>query len=555
MPDTIDQRALDILRDFEDFAQFEQWKTFANNIAVYGEERKGGQTGDRSAGQVDNTNIWDTTMREANEVFSAGIVSDLTPQSEPWLELQSQSFTPTKAEIKFYNAASDRVRTRIGQSNFYRGFHEAVHTGGMQGTFCMAMLPSKKRRFNFTEIPFGLYRFREDGDGYPSTVYREWEKCTAEQIRDFFSEELEAGTAKLPEDIQEALTSDVQEMRNKKFTVIHRVRPRVGASDEVPAIPEKRPFESDYICKESKESIMANDGLYYQPYIIVRMLKSRHDAGFGRSPGTQIYPTVRVLNRAIRDASIAIEKNVSPPMLTPNDSQNKMDDRPRGKIFYDPHVQNSVPAPYQINFDITTVDWFVQRLERQIKTAFFNDMFKFFTDQQVATTEKTAFEAQLQAEEQLRLFTPIFQNIVDEGLNLVIENVFTDMFIKGDFDDLIEDLPADVQDSISNFEVVYNSRIAKAVKTQRAQGGFKVASAAQIIDQFAPGAGARALKWEKFLASVAVDSSVPAEFVNDEDEIDQLTEKDAQIAELMQMVEVLKNGAQAASQFSAASPG
>jgi hypothetical protein len=549
-----EERARAILADFNDFPEMEQWKSYANNIAIYGEERKSGQIGGRTAGQIDSTRIFDTTFRDALEIFSAGIVSDLTPQSERWLELESQSFDPEtiEAERKFYNAASDRIRTRIGQSNFYRAFHECVHSGGMFGTFCLAMLPSRKRAFNFTEIPFGKFRFREDEDGYATTVFHEWDEKTAEQISSYFQEDIDNGRAELPDQIIESLTSDSPTTRNKKFTIIHMVRPRIGAEGNIPAAPENRPFESVYVCKETNTVILDNDGLYYQPYIVTRILKSRHDGGFGRSPGTQSYPTVRVLNRAVRDISVAVEKGVRPPMLVPKDSSYRKDDRAGGEIMFDPHVPNGVPQPYVVPFDINSVDWFIRRLEGQIRSAFFNEMFKFFTQQDIATTEKTAFEVQMQAEEQLKLFTPIFQNIVDECLNQVIENVFIQMFLVGDFDDILEE---EGLDEISNFSVVYNSRIALAVKAQRTQGLVRVAQAAQMIDAFVPGAGARSLDWERGLKEIAVNSTVPAEIVNDDAVIDQLKARDEQIMMLSQELEQLQMAGQAVSQLSSAGQG
>jgi hypothetical protein len=520
-----EQRARAILADFEDFPEMERWKSYANNIAIYGEERKSGQIGGRTAGQVDSTRIFDTTFREALEVFSAGIVSDLTPQSERWLELESQSFDPEtiESERNFYNAASDRIRTRIGQSNFYRAFHEAVHSGGMFGTFCLAMLPSRKRAFNFTEIPFGKFRFREDEDGYATTVFHEWDEKTAEQIAAYFQDDIDNGRVELPDQMIEALTSDSPTARNKKFTVVHMVRPRKGAEGNIPAAPENRPFESIYICKETCSVLLDNDGLYYQPYIITRILKSRHDAGFGRSPGTQSYPTVRVLNRAVRDISVAVEKGVRPPMLVPKDSSYRKDDRAGGEIMFDPHVPNGVPQPYVVPFDINSVDWFIRRLEGQIKSAFF---------------KKTAFEVQMQAEEQLKLFTPIFQNIVDECLNQVIENVFIQMYLIGDFNDILE---SEGLDEVSNFSVVYS---------QRTQGLVRVAQAAQMIEAFVPGAGARSLDWERGLKEIAINSTVPAELINDDATIDQLKDRDQQIAMLTQQLEQLQMAGQAVSQLS-----
>lgn len=548
MPQEDSSRAVAILADFNDFPEMEKWKSYANNIAIYGEERKSGQIGGRTAGQIDSTRIFDTTFRDALEVFSAGIVSDLTPQNERWLELESQSFDPevVESERMFYNGASDRIRTRIGQSNFYRAFHEAVHSGGMFGTFCLAMMPSKKRAFNFVEIPFGKFRFREDEDGYATTVFHEWDGKTAEQIYAYFKDDIEDGNAELPEVIMDAMKADHPSARNKKFTIIHMVKPRLGSEGNIPASPENRPFESVYVCKESSSVILDNDGLYYQPYIVTRILKSRHDAGFGRSPGTQAYPTVRVLNRAIRDISVAVEKGVRPPMLVPKDSSYRKDDRAGGEIMFDPHVPNGVPQPYIVPFNIQSVDWFIRRLEGQIRSAFFNEMFKFFTQQEIATTEKTAFEVQMQAEEQLKLFTPIFQNIVDECLNQVIENVFIQMSLVGDFDDLLED--SGLED-ISNFSVVYNSRIALAVKSQRTQGLLRVAQAAQVVEAFVPGAGARSLDWERGLREIAVNSTVPAEIVNSDATIDQLKQRDEQIAMLNQQLQQLQMAGQAVSQM------
>ena len=236
-------------------------------------------------------------------------------------------------------------------------------------------------------------------------------------------------------------------------------------------------------------------------------------------------------------------------MLVPKDSSYRKDDRAGGEIMFDPHTPNGVPQPYIVPFNIQSVDWFVRRLEGQIRSAFFNEMFKFFTQQDIATTEKTAFEVQMQAEEQLKLFTPIFQNIVDECLSQVIENVFIQMSLVGDFDDLLEE--SELED-ISNFSVVYNSRIALAVKSQRTQGLVRVAQAAQMIEAFVPGAGARSLDWERGLKEIAINSTVPAEIVNDDATIDQLKQRDEQIAMLTQQLQQLQMAGQAVSQMSGA---
>jgi len=545
-----DTRARKIIQDFEAFPEFDNWKSFGENIAIYGEERKGGLLGGRTAGQIDNTRIFDTTFREALEIYSAGVVSDLTPPNEAWLELESQSFTAEESEKEFYNEASDRVRTRIGQSNFYRGFHEAVHSGGMFGTMCIAMLPRPSKLFNFEEIPYGLYRFREDGDGMPDVVFREYEGKTASQLEDMFREELADGRATFSEKMTECLNSDVADKRNEKFTLIHRVQPRKNASKEPLARPEDRPYESVYVIKEENHTLLDNDGFFYQVYIVARTLKSRHDGGMGRSPGTQIYPSTRMINRAMRDAGVAVEKTVNPPILEPKDSSYQMDTRPHGRIPFDPHVPNGKPEPFYENPNIPFLEFYINRLERQIKSAFFNDLFKFFTDHDVATTEKTAFESQLQAEEQLRLFTPIFLNITDECLNRVIENVFKEMFIRGEFNDLLDKVGG--SEAISNFSVVYNSRIALAVKSQRTQGLLRVANLANVVEQFVPGAGARAIDWESGLAQAALDSTISAKIVNDADTIDQLKQKDNQISELMQALEAAQMAGQAASQFASA---
>ena len=535
-------RGAELLRDYNSFEDLHNFKSFAHNIAIHGEERKGGQTGGKVAGQIDNRHVFDTTFREALEVYSAGIVSDLTPQGQPWLELVPNSFKPSKEAIHDYNKASDRIRTRLGQSNFYSGFHEAVHSGGMFGTMCLSMVPAKRKLFNFQEVPFGSYRFRETVDGDVDVVYHEWKPRTASQIYKHFKGDK---LAKIPDFIMENLDN-----QDKKFTIVHLVQPREGKernSIEVTANELERPYESIYFFAGGEEAgatngsgtILRIGGMYYQPYIVARVLKSRHDAPFGRSSGTQIYPTAKMLNRAVRDIGVGVEKEVRPPILKPNNSSLTQDDRAGGSMFFDAHNQNSKPEPFKINPNLSYVDWFVNRLEGQIKSAFFNDLFKFFTQQSVATTEKTAFEAQLQAEEQLKLFTPIFTNISSEMLDRVIENSFAEMYIRGDFSDLqLED----------NFQVTYTSRIAIAVRAQRTSGAFKLAQLAQLVEQFAQGAGARVADWEGILADAAIDSSVSAERINDSDTISQLKAKDQEIAELNQILQQLQVAATAAQQ-------
>jgi hypothetical protein len=542
MPD-LTEKGAELLRDYNDFPDLYQFKNFAHNIAIHAEERKGGQTGGKVAGQIDNRHVFDTTFREALEVYSAGIVSDLTPQAQPWLELEPQSFTPSVESISAYNEASDRIRTRLGQSNFYSGFHESVTGGGMFGTMCLAMVPAKGKVFNFQEVPFGSFRFRETVDGDPDVVYHDWKPMSADQILKHFKDD---PLADIPDFIYENKGN-----HSTKFSIVHLVQPRAGVdpSNINPTANElERPYESIYFFAGGEEAsasgaggtILREGGMYYQPYVVARVLKSRHDAPWGRSPGTQIYPTTKMLNRAIRDVGVGVEKEVRPPILSPNGSTLVQDDRAGGKMYFDLHQPNSKPEPFKVNPNLSYVEWFVTRLESQIKSAFFNDMFKFFTQQSVATTEKTAFEAQLQAEEQLKLFTPIFTNISGEMLNKVIQNAFTELFIRGDFNDL--------DFGEENFQVTYNSRIAIAVRAQRTSGAFKLAQMAQTVEVFAQGAGSRVADWEGILADAAVDSSVAANRINSDKTISQLKQKDEQIQELTTILEQLQTAATAAQQ-------
>lgn len=534
-----------LVKEYGSFDQIHDFRNFAHNIAIHGEERKGGQQGGKVSGQIDNRNVFDTTFREALEVYAAGIVSDLTPQSQPWLELTPNSFDPDDEDVHSYNRASDRIRQRLGQSNFYSGWFEANYSGGLFGTMCLSMVPAKRRVFNFQEVPFGYYKFRETVEGVVDEVWHQWKPYSAAQLLQHF-DPADDDRVRIPDVLVEN-----KDNHNVKFTVIHLVRPRKGADTSKIELTDEssRPYESIYFLGDGENDvagsgsgaghILREGGMYYQPYIVGRVLKSRHDAPFGRSPGTQIYPTLKMLNRAVRDIGVGVEKEVRPPILQPNNSVLSQDDRAGGRMFFDQHNPNSRPEPFKINPNLSYVEWFVSRLERQVKGAFFNDMFKFFTQQSVATTEKTAFEAQLQAEEQLKLFTPIFTNLASEVLDRVVENTFREMFVRGDFEDI---------DFKDDFQVTYNSRIAIAIRSQRTTGAIRLAQFAQNIEVFAPGTGARIADWGGLLKDAAIDSAVNAERLNDDAVIDQLKIKDEQIQEMNIMLEQLKSVATAAQQ-------
>jgi hypothetical protein len=510
------------------------WDILWDDCARYIAPRKGNILTKYTPGQNQTINIYDTTATEALNVFAAGLLSHIVPAGEKWFRFEPKSKNPSPALKEWLDEVSDITIDAIYSSNFYLAIHEDFLDAGQFCSSCLLIEEGKKFKLNYINVPVGTFAIDEDSEGMVDTVAREW-KWSARQAQQKW------GTEALGRMVQEALRSNIPSDSNKLFTFIHFVEPRQDAHYKGgPAAPWMRPYRSIYVCVEDQHVIAQNgmeEGGYYEmPYPVSRLLRSNNEI-YGRGPGIDTLPEIKLVNAMERDLLTGVEKMVNPPWLMPDDTSYLPDNRPNGITYWDTGT-GTLGKPEQMELK-NRIDLGEQKTEQKrtrIKQAFYNPMFQMLSNMEEQKREKTAYEVQQMVAEKLNLFSPLFARMVVEKLTPILERTFGILARGGAY----PAIPADLEHD-GEYEIVYTSKIALAIKAAENQA---FATMVQIIEQIAPldPSVVNMFRWRDGLRRLARNVGMPAKLLNDDRTVDQMTadqqkaaaaQQQAQTAELM----------------------
>jgi hypothetical protein len=504
-----------------------------DDCARYIMQRKGNILTKLSPGQAQTTNIYDTTATEAALVCAAGILTHIMPAGEKWFRLSPRGQNAPAAAREWLDKLGDAAIEQIYTSNFYRGMHEDLLDDVVFGTSLLLLEEGKKRLLNYINIPVGTFSIEENSEGDVDTIYREWQ-WTARQAKQEWGEEA------LGPLVRQALRDKTATSSNKKFTFIHIIEPR-----DVPdykqgelAAPDRRPIRSVYVCKEDKRII--DDGGYYEmPAFCSRFERSNNEV-YGRSPGTQAMPEIKLVNAMERDMLTAIELNVRPPWLIPNESDtDAIENVPDGISYYDSTANGAKPEPVVLKNRLDLGEMKTEQKRQRIRDAFFNKMFQMLSSASELKREKTAYEVQMLVAEQLVLFSPIFSRFIEEKTNPMIERVVGIVLRSG----LVEPPPPEIQGI--KYEITYTSKIALAIKAAENQSIVTMMTLVQQAAAVDPSA-ADLLKWPESLRMMARNIGVPASVLRTEAEQKAMSAQRAKMEQAAQAAEVAKTAAQGA---------
>lgn len=507
-----------------------RWQECANYI----QPRKGNILTKLSPGQPQTILLHDTTAEQALLVYAAGLVSFLTPTSERWFRLEPRNKNATPEFKAWLDEASEEMAKEIGNSNFYEVWHEDCLDGGCFGSSLMRTdehVDDPMELLGFTNIPVGTFWWREDSRGRVSIMARKW-KWTAQQAMEEFGED------SLTPQLLKAYRSTDASTSAREFHFVELTKPR-NKSDVTPGVttPENRPWECLYVCVEDQD-IIREDGYYENPYAGCRTMRSNNEV-YGRGPGTQAMPEIKMVNRIEEDSSVIIERMAKPSWISPDDTAYTPDNRPDGVTFWDASRGKDY-KPEQIE-QKNRVDLLESKLERKqkvIRDYFFNDMFKLLTSSEEMQREKTAYEVAQMVAERMILFSPIFGRITKEKLSPTIYRVFSIMYRNGRF----KPLPVGIDPNL-DFDVAYVSKIALAIKAIQNQA---LATAVQLITtmiQLDPSL-VYLLKCQDAARQVLSNAGVPAAWMRSPSEVAALAAKQQEEQQRLQASQAALAGSQ-----------
>jgi hypothetical protein len=422
------------------------WESHWQEVADYMLPRKAEITKQRAAGDKRNISIFDATPIHALELLAASLHGMLTSSANRWFSLRFKEteLNDSDEAKEWLEDATQRMYDVIAKSNFQQEIFECYHDLIAFGTACLMIEEDDEDTLNFSARHIKEIYIQENKKGYVDTIYRKF-KMPAQAVLDKFG----------MENVSKEVLNSAKKNPFDDLTIIHVVRPRLEF-DPKKKDKKNMPFQSIYY-EESTGHIIMIGGFKENPYVIPRYLKASTEI-YGRSPGMNALPDVKVLNKMVENSLKAAAKQIDPPLLIPDDGMLAPIRMAPGSINYYRAGSRDRIEPLNINANTSiTLNSENQRREAILKM--------FHVDQLVITENRnmTATEVLQRQEEKMRILGPVLGRLQSELLSPMIIRIFNIMLRNN----LFQIAPAILRSQELNIE--YVSPIALAQKSSELQ--------------------------------------------------------------------------------------
>ena len=422
------------------------WENHWQEVSDYMLPRKAEITKERARGDKRHTQIFDATAIHALELLAASLHGMLTSSANKWFSLRFKEteLNGIDEAKEWLEDATSRMYDVIAKSNFQQEIFECYHDLIAFGTSCLMIEEDKEDTLLFSARHIKEIYIQENKKGFVDTLYRRF-KMPAQAAADKFG--IDNVSKNIINLLKKNPFDDVQ--------LVHVIRPRLDF-DPKKQDRKNMPFQSIYMEYEGGH-IISIGGFKENPYVIPRYLKASTEV-YGRSPGMNALPDVKVLNKMVENSLKAAAKQIDPPLLIPDDGMLAPIRMSPGSLNYYRSGSRDRIEPLNINANnATTLNNENQRREAITKM--------FHVDQLVVTENRnmTATEVLQRQEEKMRILGPVLGRLQSELLSPLIIRIFNVMLRQG----LFQPSPDILQSQELNIE--YVSPMALAQRSQELQ--------------------------------------------------------------------------------------
>ena len=406
-------------------------------------------------------NIFDTTAIEARKRLAAGMYNWMAPPDKRWFEIVPQDDELAKDDEvnDYFSEVTKIIAFAMANSNWSTVLIQVLNNlaCGLDGiVYCED--GGKYSTLNFRSFPVETVCYAENSRGRVDTVFREI-SMTSRQLLQEFSEE------NLPEKIRNEANDPRQQ--DKKHQILHAVYPRCNR--DVDCMDNKNmPFADVYIDLESKR-VIYESGFEEYPFAVCRFDKSDNET-YGRGPGIDMLPSIKMLNRMQQAYIISAEHRADPSYLVPDGSLMSKDfnRNPGAVIPYKPDLSGAKPEMLPVGSNGMKEFQDIKEVQQTIKTGFFWDIFDPLGDMK----NITATEAEIRNDGKMIPFAPIAGNLHSELFRVIIHRVFGIIARRG----MLPQPPQKLLDN-PDYKIEFVSKIALSIKKIESLGWLQTEAA------------------------------------------------------------------------------
>ena len=503
------------------------WETHWQEVADLVIPRKSDIIDHKVRGDKRHLEVFDATAIHSLELLASSLHGMLTSSANRWFSLRYKEVALNEDDTakEWLEDVTDKMYVAFQRSNFQQEIFETYHDLCAFGTAGMFIEEDETDIVRFSARHIKEIYISENAKGLVDCIYRRF-KLTAKAAVDKFG----------IDNVSRQLQNIVKNSPFDEIEFCHVVKPRDIYN---PKKEDKMnmPFISVYMEMESSK-IISIGGFREFPYVVPRFLKASNEI-YGRSPGMNSLPDVKVLNKMVEVGLKAAQKQVDPPLLVPDDAMMLPIRTAPGSLNYFRAGSRDRIEPLNIGAN----NPLGLNMEEQRRKAISQT---FHVDQLLVTENRnmTATEVAQRAEEKMRILGPTLGRLQVELLNPTVIRVFNIMLRNN----LFQQAPEILADQ--EIDVEYVSPMALAQKGQELNSIIRgleifgqVGAVAPVTDYIDP---------QGLVKEIIKILGIPAKVIRSDAEVQEITEQkqaaqeqQQQMMNAMQESQVAKNVAPA----------
>ena len=395
--------------------------------------------------EIRSKDIFDSTAPWALEQFASGINTFLTSNTERWFQLGilgEETVNLPREAVLWLEQVSDRLyyEYSIPHAAFSTSLHECYLDIGGFGT-CILFQDWNKSGGHLQFRAFSLSDcfVLENSDAHVDTLFRKF-ILTNRQLMEKFP-----------------VTATDDKVKNQQPTyewnVVHAAFPRKDRN--IYKFDSKnKAFASVYFSPDL-DYVLDESGYDSLPYHVGMWTKMTGEA-YGRGPGESVLPSIRMINKMMRELIVSAELANSPPMVIENESlllpvdNKKFGIAPRSILWKE--VGAEFPQPIMSGNQPQLTQEIIQDERENIIKAYFVDSIIRARKKERQTTVEIMDERT----EMLRQMSPMFGRIEGGLLGPMLGRSYALLDARGEIPE-----PPDIMDG-ATLEIIYINPAAKA---------------------------------------------------------------------------------------------
>ncbi len=476
------------------------------------------------------TDIYNSTAVLSNAYFAAGMQAYMSGPQTKWftLGLKNKNLLEQKHIRTYLRDAEDVLYSMINGSNFYQEDVEGYLGLGSIGTDILYGEEDLKEGIRFDCLNIENVVVLNDAAGRVNHAYIEYE----------FDAEQAIGK------LGPAVGQKVQECYAKgdyttKFKYLFCITPR-SVYDGSKRDAKNMPYAALWVDRQTR-NVVRESGFREFPLFVSRFAKSK-GSPYGYSPEMNVYADIKMLQQMDKANILGAQMSVLPPKEVPDEAfMRPYNFNPNGINIKNAGYPNEHIVPIHSGANVQIGLEFIERKERKIEQAFYNDLFLAIEQ----AGKMTATEVNIRNNQRMQMLGSAIGNIMREKLSPVIGRCFQ----IAARNNMLPKIPPDLM--TEEYIIEYISPLARA---QKALELNNINDAMAIIASFATVSPdvLDKIDFDNLIDEVAEITNVSPSIIRDDAEVEELraarAEQQAmaqQMTALQQGTEMVKTGAEA----------